>query len=382
MRKLLTLTLIAAGTASGPASLAEDGITADEVLLGQSCALSGPAQALGIGMRDGLQACFGKVNAGGGIKGRTIRLVTKDDGYEPMRAIRNTRTLIAEDKVFLLIGEVGTPTSQAAVPIAEEMKVPFVGPFTGAEFLRNPVRKYVINLRGSYYEEMEKLAEYVVDKKGLTRIACFYQNDGYGQAGLNGIKRALEARNMKLVATGIYERNTIAVKGAVLSVHRGRPEAVMMVGAYKPCAEFIKLAKTIGLKDTIYCNISFVGTEALLKELGDVGEGCVISQVVRFPWDETVPVIAEYREAMKQYRPGSQIGFVSLEGYLVGRLFCAALEKTPGEPTRETFIETIERIGTFDFDGCTLQFGPNDHQGTDEVFLTAVRDGVVRPLKD
>jgi len=378
MKRIITLS-ISLILFSGRA-FCEEGISDHEILLGQSCALTGPAQALGKGMRAGLLACFEHVNAVGGVNGRKIKLTCKDDGYEPIRAIENTRELIEREKVFALIGEVGTPTSMAVVPMAEEAKVPFFGPFTGAEFLRSPFKKYVINVRGSYYQEMEKLAEYLVDHKGVKAIACFHQNDGYGQAGLSGIKIALEKRGIELVATGVYERNSTAVKSALLKIRKARPEAIVMVGAYKPCAEFIKLAKKLGMTGAIYCNISFVGTEALRNELGENGDGCIISQVVKYPWDQNIPLLAEYTQAMNKYQPQANIGFVSLEGFIVGKFFCMVAGKIDGELTRETFIQTISDVGTFDLGGITLQFGPNDHQGMDQVFLTIIRDGRIEPL--
>lgn len=379
MRKLICLVLVVLlGMAANV--MAEKGVTATEIVLGQSCALAGPAAALGTGMRAGLNACFAKVNATGGINGRQIKLISKDDGYEPQKAISNTRALIEQDKVFLLIGEVGTPTSKAVFPIVEESKVPFFGPFTGAEFLRNPFKKYVVNVRGSYYQEMEKLAAYLVDQQKFTKIACFYQNDGYGRAGLEGIKLALQKRSMALVATGTYERNTVAVKSGLLQIRKAKPEAVIMVGAYKPCAEFIKLAKKVGMTKTVYCNISFVGTAALKKELGAAGEGCIISQVVQYPWDQSILLVKEYVATMKRFQPNAGIGFVSLEGYMVGKLFCMAAESVKGELTRENFLQTIAQVGTFDLGGITLRFGPQDHQGMDQVFLTMITGGEIKPF--
>jgi len=381
-KKLIGSTVGMVMLATGLSALAEDGVTEKEILLGQSCALDGPARALGQGMRTGLQAYFLKQNDAGGVKGRTIRLISKDDGYEPAKAINTTRELIEKDKVFLLIGEVGTPTSKAVVPIAEQAQVPFFGPFTGAEFLRDPFNKYVVNVRGSYYQEMEALASYLVDRKKLTKIACFYQNDSYGGAGLSGIQLALKKRSMELVATSNYERNTTAVKSGLLKIRRANPEAVVMVGAYEPCAEFIKLAKKAGLKDTTFCNISFVGTKALLEELGDAGDGCIISQVVNFPWDTTNPLVQEYTAAMRKYQPNVDAGFVSLEGYMVGKLFCEVVEAVQGELTRENFLAAVGKTGTFDLGGTKLTFGPNDHQGMDEVFLTVVVAGKIKPLTD
>jgi len=366
-----------------PFSLAEDGVTHHEILLGQSCALTGPAQALGAGMRAGLLACFSKVNEKkGGIHGRKIRLISLDDGYEPIKAIKNTRKLIEEDKVFLLIGEVGTPTSKAVVPIAEQAKIPFFGAFTGAEFLRHPFKRYLINMRSSYYQEMEALVKYLVDHKGLQKIACFYQNDGYGQAGLEGIRLALQKRSMELVAKGAYVRNTIAVKKGLLKIRRADPQAVVMVGAYKPCATFIKLAKSekVGLKNTLFCNISFVGTEALRNELGSDGEGCIISQVVHFPWDNEFPIVNEYAKALKKYQPKSKPSFVSLEGYMVGKRFCMAAEATGEDLAREALIDTFSRIKKFDLGGVVLNYGPNDNQGMDDIFLTIIKDKEIQPL--
>lgn len=364
----------------GGIAIAEEGITSDTITVGQSSALSGPAKDLGTNMRAGMEAYFRKINEAGGIHGRKIMLISKDDGYEPAAAINNTRELIENDKVFLLIGEVGTPTSQAVVPLAEKARIPFVGPFTGAEFLRNPYKKYVINVRGSYYQEMERLAQYLVDQKGLKKIACFYQNDGYGLAGLSGIEIALKKRGMELVATGTYERNTVAVKGGLLNIKKAGPDAVIMVGAYKPCAEFIKLAKKVGMKDTVYANISFVGTNSLAKELGEDGEGTVISQVVSFPYDDSVALVKEYHESLKKYQPNFSPGFVSLEGYMVGKFFSMVMESIQGEPTREKFIQTVQEKGTFDLGGILLQYGPRDNQGMDVIFLTVIENGNIKPM--
>jgi ABC-type branched-subunit amino acid transport system substrate-binding protein len=194
------------------------------------------------------------------------------------------------------------------------------------------------------------------------------------------LQQALKKRSMELAATGNYERNTVAVKGALLQIRKAEPDAVVMVGAYKPCAEFIKLAKKVGMKETIFCNISFVGTESLRKELGPDGEGCIVSQVVPLPWSESIPLVAEYRAAMKKHQPDAGLGFTSLEGYMAGKLFCMTMNKLEGEPTREAFIEALEKAGPFDLGGETLKFSSNAHQGMDEVFLTVIKDGTVGAL--
>ena len=360
---------------------AEPGVTEKEIVVGQCAVFEGPTSALGLGMKAGLEACFSQVNAAGGIGGRQIRLVTRNDGYEPEKTILGTRELIQNEPVLLLIGGVGTPTSQVALPMAEEAQVPFVAPFTGAEFLRNPFCKYAVNLRASYFQEMERLARWLVDTRKLTRIACLYQNDGYGQAGLKGIELALKRRKLELASVGTYERNTVAIKTGLLEVRKGNPQAVVLVGAYKACAEFITLARKVGLADSVFCSISFVGTKALLAEAGVAGEGVVISQVVPAPTSATLPVVAAYQAALKKYQPDAALDWISLEGYLAAKLFCQVAEKAGPGLSRESFLATLDRVGNFDLGGFALKFGPDNHQGSDQVFLTVIKGGQVVPLE-
>jgi branched-chain amino acid transport system substrate-binding protein len=371
---------IIANLAVCPASRAEPGVSDKRILFGQSAALEGPAAALGLGMRDGILAAFDEANVAGGVNGRRLELVSHDDGYEPARAIENTNRLIKEDQVFALIGEVGTPTSGAAQPIATEAHVPFIGPFTGAGFLRNPSLGNVINVRASYDQETEAWVEHLTTDLAISRIAILYQDDSFGLAGRSGLVRALDRRSMKLVAEGTYMRNTTAVKSALLTIRKAKPQAVGMVGAYKACAEFIRLARKIGL-DAVFVNISFVGSNALAKDLGTDGQGVVITQVVPFPEDASIPVVAEYQKALKAAKPEAEFDFVSLEGYMVGRLVVQALGKMGDPVTRAGLLATIKEAGTFDLGGISLSYGRNNNQGMNQVFLTVIEaDGSIKPV--
>jgi ABC-type branched-subunit amino acid transport system substrate-binding protein len=366
---------------TSPVRAADPGIGADRILFGQAAPLEGPASALGQGMREGLASAFAEANKAGGVKGRRLELLSLDDGYEPGKSIEVTKRLIQAEKVFALLGPVGTTTSAAAQPIAAAAGVPFVGPFTGAEFLRNPYKANVVNVRASYFQETETMVERLTKDLGVSRIAILYQDDAFGRAGLDGVKRALEKRGMELVAEGIYERNTTAVKSAVLAIRKGRPEAVIMIGAYKPCAEFIKVARQVKL-DAAFVNISFVGSEALAKELGGAGEGVIVTQVVPFPRDPSIDLVKRYQDALKAANAGAEPGFVSLEGYVVGRLVVAALQRLEGEPTRQAFLDGIAKGGAFDFGGMTLRYGPDNNQGSGDVFLTVIQaDGSFKPVK-
>jgi ABC-type branched-subunit amino acid transport system substrate-binding protein len=364
----------------GFAALADDGVSKDRILFGQVAALTGPAAALGQGMREGILAAFEDANRAGGIQGRKLELKSVDDGYEPEKTIEATKKIIAEDKVFALIGAVGTPTSKAGQPIATEAKVPFIGPFTGAEFLRNPYNRYVVNIRSSYFQETEAWIEHLTKDLGITKIAILYQDDAFGLAGLEGVKKAMAKRNMTLVAEGAFKRNTTAVKSALLEIMKGRPQAIVTVGPYKPVAEFIKIARAQKELNAVFVAISFVGSDSLATELGNQGGGVIISQVVPFPFDKSLPVAESYRAAIAAINPNAKPGFVSLEGYLAGRLTVEALKRIPGEPTREALLDAIDKA-PFDIGGVTLSFGPAKNQGSDQVYFTILQpDGSFKPV--
>jgi branched-chain amino acid transport system substrate-binding protein len=360
-------------------ALAEDGISDGRIVFGQVAALTGPAKDLGQGMREGMLAAFQAANRAGGIGGRALDLTSLDDGYEPERTVEATKKILDADKVFALAGAVGTPTSKAGQPIATDAKVPFVGPFTGAEFLRDPYNRYVVNVRASYYQETEAWIEHLTKDLGVSKIAILYQDDAFGLAGLDGVQRAMAKRNLSLVALGSFKRNTTAVKTALLDIMKAKPEAVVTVAPYKPVAEFVRLARQVKL-NAVFVAISFVGSNSLAEELGSAGAGVIVSQVVPFPWDTTLPVVASYQSALAGVDSDAKPGFVTLEGYLVGRLLVEALKRITGEPTREKLIDAIGGA-PFDFGGFALRYGPARNQGSDQVYFTILQgDGSFRPV--
>ncbi|MEA3028360.1 MAG: hypothetical protein QOF91_3645 [Alphaproteobacteria bacterium] len=359
---------------------AEDGVGADRILFGQAAVLEGQTAALGRGMKAGLDAAFTEVNRAGASNARRLELKSIDDGYEPNKSVAAVKTLLHEDRVFALVGAVGTPTAAAIQPIASAAGVPFIGAFTGAEFLREPYQPLIVNVRASYFQETEAMVAHLTNDLGVAKIAVMYQDDAFGQAGLAGVKRALDKRNMQLLGEGTFLRNTIAVKGALLAVRKAQPDAVIMIAPYKPAAEFIKLARQIKF-NPIFVNISFVGSDALAEELGPAGAGVVVTQVVPFPQETAIPVVARYQAALKSSDPAAVPGFVSLEGYLVGRTIAAALARMGGEPSRRGFINAISMGGPIELDGFRLVYGPNNNHGSDQVFLTVIEpDGRFKPV--
>ena len=347
--------------------LLAQGVSADTILIGQSAALSGPAEQLGKEMKAGADAYFDVVNKAGGVNGRMIKLLTVDDGYEPDKAAANTKKLIAEDKVLALFGYVGTPTSNAALPIFTAAKVPFIGAFTGAQSLREPFNRYIFNVRASYFDETEQIVAHLV-LQGITKIAVFYQNDAYGKAGLAGVERAMKKRKLEIAETGTVERNTTDVAAAVGKLAKSGTNAVIMISAYKSCAAFIRAMKLAGGFQQFW-NVSFVGSKALSSELGDEGIGVQISQVVPFPWSEVNPIVRDYQ---KHIGGASKYSFTSLEGYIAAKVLVEGLKRAGKNPTRESLVDALAGMGKTDLGGFTVSYSPTDHNGSTFVDLTII----------
>jgi ABC-type branched-subunit amino acid transport system substrate-binding protein len=354
------------------ARAAETGVTDRAITVGQFAPFSGPAAQLGQRLKVGFEAYFKGVNALGGVNGRQLRLVTRDDGYEPEKAKSAVRALIDDEKVFALIGSVGTPTGLASVPILTEAKVPLVGMFTGAEGLRAPFNRYVFHVRASYFDETERMVQHLTGL-GLSKIAVFYQNDAYGKAGLEGVERALAKRQLKTAATATVERNAVDVQKALDALLPSRPEAIVQISAYKSCAAFIRQARAKGFGGQFF-NVSFVGSKALADELGDAAVGVVITQVVPFPFATSIPIVREYQQAMGAAGE-AEVDFSSVEGFLTAKVFVEGLKRAGRSPTREGLITGLESIRNWDMGGFSVAYGPQDHVGSSFVEVTTVGRG-------
>ncbi|MDP1901125.1 MAG: ABC transporter substrate-binding protein [Rubrivivax sp.] len=348
-----------------------------KIVLGQSAPFSGAAQALGEQFRLGAQLYFDRVNARGGIGGRLLELQSLDDGYEPERCAANTRKLI-DAGVFALFGYVGTPTSLAALPLATKAKLPFIAPFTGAEALRSPLNRYAFHVRASYFDETTAIVRQITSI-GTQRVSVFYQNDSYGKAGLEGVVRALKPLNQAPASMGTVERNSTEVAAAVASIMAGKPDAIVQISAYKSCAAFVRAARKAGFGGTFY-NVSFVGTQALSKELGADGRGVVVSQVMPFPYREASPITGEYLAAGRAaLQDKFEPNYSSIEGYVGAKVLVEALRRPGAAASSEALVAAMESLRELNLGGFFVDFGPNKHVGSKFVELTILSsDGKVR----
>ena len=386
MLSIIVMTLLATGPActrnndlGGPDKKAP-GVTATEVLFGSSLPLTGHASYLGQQTLVGAQAYIKHVNANGGVHGRTIRIITYDDKYDPPQCLANTQKLIIDDNVFALFCYVGTPTTVKIIPLVKDARIPLLGMLTGANALREPFNRYIINIRASYYQETEAAVKHMVEDLGLTKIGVFYQYDAYGFDGLTGTELALKKFNLAPVARGSYIRGTMDVEEGVAHLAASGAEAVVMIGTYDPCAKFINLAAARGFHPIFY-TVSFVGAEEFARHFSpDSKEKIIMSQVVPPVAGPEAEILlgegTEFVDLMSRYYPESKPDFVALEGYINAKILVEALEQAGQDLTRKKFIQAIESLQNYHLGGDTvINFSPTDHQGMERVYFTRLENG-------
>jgi ABC-type branched-subunit amino acid transport system substrate-binding protein len=311
------------------------------------------------------------------VGGKSIELKSLDDGYEPDRCAANTRTLV-DAGVFALFGYVGTPTSLAALPLATAAKIPFVAPFTGAEALRTPLNRYAFHVRASYFDETAEIVKQLT-AVGIKRIGVFYQNDSYGKTGLDGVTRALKPLGLAPAGLGTVERNTVDIDRAVQSIVAEKPDAIVQISAYRSCAAFIRAARSKGFGGTFY-NVSFVGTQALAKELGADARGVVVSQVMPFPFTPSSPLVAEYLAAGKGVQGDKfEPSYGSIEGYVAAKTIVEGLRRAGPRGGSEGLVAGLESLHELNLGGFFVDFSSQKHTGSKYVDLTILSaDGRVR----
>ncbi len=354
-------------------AVAADGITETTLKVGMSAPLSGTAGAYGRQMRQGIEACLARVNAAGGVHGRRIELVSLDDGYEPAAAVANTRRLIGQDKVFALVGFYGTASTLAVSPVLERAGVPLIGTVTGAEALRSPDNHHIFHLRASYGDETAAIVRNLTTV-GITRLAVFYQDDGFGQSGYDGLTRALAQHGLKPVAVGSVPRNSTQVAAAVKSIAGSNAQAVVMVALAPPAAAFIRGMHVAGARP-FFVALSPVGTDQLVSQLTEADtRGVEVAQVMPHPLLEKVGVVREYRRALAELDPSARPAYYGVEGYLDAKLLVAALDRAGRNVTRESLVSALH-ASEFDLGDYRVNFSRPGNAGSSYVEISVVGEG-------
>jgi ABC-type branched-subunit amino acid transport system substrate-binding protein len=374
LRKTLLVGLI---SWVGCVGAAEVGLTDTSITIGMTAPLSGPNGAYGMDMKDVITAYFKQVNDAGGVNGRKLELVAMDDGYETDRAVANTKTLINDKKVFAMVASYGSsPTTAAMNDAFGPSKVPLIGTISGADSIRqspkdNPNNRYMFNVRASYANETEAIINQLVGL-GLKNIAVFYQNDGFGKSGLDGVIAALKKHNQAPSAIATVERNSLDVSQAVQTISKTAPQAVVMVTLYKPTAEFVRQMKKAN-QHPQFMTLSPVGADLLAKELGDEARGIGISQVMPYPWNDTTPMVRDYQKLLGKQ---GKFSYYGIEAYAMAKVLVDGIRKSGAKDiSREKLVSTLESMQNHDLGGYRVSYSASERLGSRFVDLSVIGNG-------
>ncbi|MCD6077027.1 MAG: extracellular ligand-binding receptor [Ramlibacter sp.] len=346
--------------------------TAD-LVIGQVAPLSGVLASTGAQMVVGGRIYFEHVNARGGIHGRMIRQLVADDGYKVDETVRLTREMLAKPEVVALFGFAGTANIGKLLSerVLEQGGAALVAPYTGGENLRSPFNPWIFHMRAGYADETEHMVQQATTL-GLNRIAVMYQDDGFGQAGLDGVRKALAKRQLPLAVAAGYERNTDKVEEAVRRIKEVDAQAVIMISINKPTAAFVKRYREVGGGAQLY-NISVVDPAEIVKLAGlKNAHGLGISQVVPYPYTPRLPVVREYQDLLKRHAPDQQVNYTSFEEFLGAKVLVEGLRRAGPNATRAKVIEALETVSNFDLGGITVNYSPQNRVGSRYVEVTVI----------
>ncbi len=338
--------------------------------LAVSNAVSGPASQLGSRLNQGANAYFTKVNKAGGINGRKVKLITLDDGYEPYKTLTNTKAFLKRADIFAFFNYVGTPTTHAVLPLIKQSNLPFLMPFTGAEFLRNPVVDTIFNLRASYFQEAQKQIEYLVKNQNITEIGLLVQADEFGTAVEEGYLLTMKEYGIKPVVVTRYRRNTQDISLALDILKAKNVKAIGFGGTYKPFAELINMAASQDF-NPLFTSVSFVSSHDLFQRLKHTSR-VLITEVMPDPQTCQSSICRQFIDDMK-LAGVDEPDQVQFEGYMNAYVFTQTAQRCKTALTRQCFINEIKQLN-LQLDVMNVAFTPANHQGLNQVYLNFYHD--------
>ena len=372
LKTKLQALVLALAAGYGACALAENGVGASQIVIGQSASMTGSQAETGQQLRDGANAYFEMINRKGGVHGRKAKLVSRADAGNTEKGEANTRQLAEQDKVFLLFGYTGRNTSEKALPMLEKHDIPFFGAATGGESIHGVFNKNVINVRASYNLETQALVRYLITT-GQKKIGFLYHKDDVKKSNLKMTEDAAAGHGVKLVGSAQVDRNSTEVKEAVDILSKLDPDAVITNAAVKPMSQFVRQMRQAGAIGQ-YLSVSFVGTP-VVKELGADSAGLIMSQVVPLPTRRQIPIVSEYQAALAAVGAKPDYSFNSLEGYISAKVLVEGLKRTGKDLTRARFIKAVESISDWDLGGYFVEYSPTNHNGSKYVDITIINKG-------
>ncbi len=372
VRLLSCIMLFVLLNASTSVVLAEEGVSNDMILIGQTVGLTGTVAAPVKEMNEGAEAYFALVNKQGGVHGRKIKLLTLDDKFEPALTLANAETLIRKERVFALFQGRGTPHTQGLLPLLAEHNVPLVAPSTDATVFHEPISRQLFNIRAKYRDEVGKVVEHLTTT-GVNKISLLHVDDAFGADGLEGFRKAMAAHKLAPVAISKFARVDPDYAATASEVIAAQPGALLIISSARNTVEVIKAIRAQGGRMQIL-TLSNNSSQAFVKDLGAAGQGVIVTQITPAPHLMSTRLGQEFNAAAKA--SGATISYPSMEGFVNAKVFIEGLRRAGKNPTRESFIKALESMRRVDFGGLMVTYGPDDHTGSEYVELTMIgKDG-------
>lgn len=335
--------MVAALFLSGAAAWSQDGVGKGAIVIGQSVALTGPAAALGAPFAQGARLFFDRLNAGGGVNGRKVELVTLDDGGNPVATLANTQKLLAQG-VFSLFGYYGTPQVTAAYAAIKDGEVIMFAPMSAADEFRGSVYPNIYTMRPGFSEEAAAIMRHA-ETLGAKKLAILYAADSESMAALDSSERTMQGRANLVAKTPIAE---------VAKAIAAQPESVLVIGDARSAAVAIRDLRSKNFRGPIY-GYSNTGESLLAEQLGAAGAGVVVVRVVPRSDNLKLAVVRDLHADMLEAKLGKANVYM-LEGYIAARVYTEALRRIPKDPTRAKLRKAIEGLDEVSVGGFRVHF--------------------------
>ena len=381
MRKLLV-----ALAALGAASLAHaqtQGVSKTEIVLGTAQDLSGPVVPFSKPAVNGMRMRIEEINESGGIHGRKLKLVVEDHGYDPKRAVLAAQKLIQKDRIFAVVGPIGTPTNMAGMPIYLEKNVPHLFPLSAARQMFEPLHKLKYSGFATYYEATRPALKRLIKEKGAKRVCTLYQDDDFGLEVKAGGEAALKDLGMSYAEVTTYKRGATDFSSQVKKMQCAGCEIVVLGTIIRETIGTIATARKLGWHP------EFLGTAATYLDLihklgGPAMNGLYAMATMNYPYadDPSANVrawIATYKEKYKE-----DPNLSSVYGYQIINSFATAADKAGPNLTVDSLVKALDNMTIpRDMFGADVQsFRPNKHLGSSRVKLCQIQEGRWRCLTD
>jgi len=352
-----------------------------ELLVGQAAALTNPATTANAkGIQTGIKVYFDYVNARGGVGGRKVALVSKDDGLTPGKMAEITREFIADKRVLALAGYVNTGgiTEVSKANLPGEGGIALIAPLQGDKSIVGAANFYPF--RSGYPDEVAALIREAANTQ-KKKLAVVYWNITFGPAMMKIAEEETKKNGVNAVAwvqidATAQDKFDAIMKEAVAAVVKQNPDSVLMLISGRYSLEFVKQIKNSESADAQLYAMSIVPPGDVVKAVGEQkARGLVIAQAVPFPFSATLPLVSEYQKLMHQFAPQEPLSFSTLEGFVAGKITVEALKRAGKNPTREKVLKALNSMGEYDLGGVYVNYSTKDRRGWGQIDLTVIGAG-------